>query len=155
MRKAYAAAALGAVTILAFGGASGAAAQGPLKVSGKTSVFATPTDTVDSKGKAHTTSVQVTGKVKTRSACAGGRTITFTFVTPSGSYIQGVTAVSSRNGGFTVTLPFTPTGLTSKQNGTEISLASSAGTVTRKDKSTGEKVRCQEATGVADLNVNV
>jgi hypothetical protein len=155
MRKVYAAAALSAVAIVSVAAASGAAAQGPLKVSGKTSVFATPTNSVDEKGKTHTTAVEVTGKVKTRPACAGGRTITFTFVTPAGSYVQGVTAVTNRNGAFTASLPFTPTGLNSKSQGTDASLSAFATQVSRKDKQTGEKVRCIEASGLGDFTVFV
>ena len=57
-------------------------------------MFPTPVNTLDSKGKAHTTSVTVTGKVKTRSACLAGRKIEFTEVTPAGSFPQAVTATS-------------------------------------------------------------
>ena len=95
MRKVYAAAALGAVAIVAVFAASGAAAKGPLKVGGKMSVLATPINTADSKGKTKTTSVTVTGKVKAKGACLSGRKITFVEVTPSGSYGQSVTAMSN------------------------------------------------------------
>jgi hypothetical protein len=151
MRKVQAAAALGAVAIVAVAAASGAAAQGPLKVHGKTSVFATPTNTTDSKGKVKTTSIEVTGKVKSRSACLAGRRIEFTEVTPSGSYVQAVTAVSSRNGSFTASLPFNSTGLTSKANGTAVTLSATATQLTRRDKESGEKVKCLEASGINDF----
>ena len=87
MRKMYAAAALGAVAIVAVFAASGAAAKGPLKVHGKVSVLTTPINTTDSQGKTKTTSVTVTGKVKAKGACLSGRKITFIEVTPSGSYV--------------------------------------------------------------------
>jgi hypothetical protein len=155
MRKLFAAAALSAVAILGVAAASGAAAQGPSKVPGKVSVLATPTNTTDDKGKTHTTSIEVTGKVKARSACQGGRRITFTFVTPSGSYVQGVTATTNRNGSFTASLPFSPTGLNSKVNGTDASLSATATQVSRKDKASGAKVRCLEASGLGDFIVFV
>jgi len=155
MRKVQAAAALCAVSIVAVVVASGAAAQGPLKVHGKAAVFAVPTDTLDSKGKTHTTSVEITGKVKTQDACLSGRKIEFTFVTPSGSYAQSVIATSSRNGSFTASLPFTPTGLTSKSNGTAVTVSATARQVTRRDKDSGEKVRCLEASGINDFTVQV
>jgi hypothetical protein len=155
MRKVFAAAALSAAVLVAFIAASGAAAQGPLKVQGKTAVFATPTNTVDSKGKSHTTSVEVTGKVKSSAACTGNRTITFTFVTPSGSYPVDVTAVTNRNGAYTASLPFTPTGLTSKAQGTDASVSATANTVSRKDKAPGQKVKCLQASGLGDFIVTV
>jgi hypothetical protein len=155
MRKVQAATALSAVAILAVVAASGAAAQGPIKVHGKSAVFATPTNTTDSKGKVKTTSIEVTGKVKSQSACLGGRKIQFTEVTPSGSYVQTVTAVSSRNGSFTASLPFTTTGLTSKANGTAVTLSATATQITRKDKESGEKVKCLEASGINDFTAAV
>jgi hypothetical protein len=155
MRKVYAAAALGAVAIVAVSAASGAAAEGPLKVNGKASVFATPINTVDSNGKTKTTSIEVTGKVKSRAACLAGRKITFTEVTPSGSYPQSVKAVSTRNGSFTATVPFNSTGLTSKANGTAVTLSATATQVTRKDKDNGDKVKCLEASGINDIVVAV
>lgn len=155
MRKVQAAAAFCAVAIVAVAAASGAAAQGPFKVHGKAAVFATPTDTLDSKGKAHTTSVEVTGKLKSRDACLGGRKIEFILVTPSGSYTQSVIATSSRNGSFTASVPFTPTGLNSKSNGTAVTLSATARQVSRKDKGTGEKVKCLEASGINDFTVQV
>jgi hypothetical protein len=155
MRKVFAASALSAVAIAAAIAATGAAAQGPLKVHGKVALFPTPTNTVDSKGKTHTTSLTITGKVKTQEACQGGRKIAFTFVTPSGSYTQSVTAKSTQKGAFTADLPFTPTGLTSKQNGTAITVSATATQVTRKDKETGEKVKCLEASGINDFTAYV
>jgi hypothetical protein len=155
MRKVQAAAALSAVAIVAIVAASGAAAQGPEKVHGKTSVFATPINTVDSNGKSHTTSVDVTGKLKTQGTCLGGRKIEFVFVTPSGSYPATETAASARNGKFTATLTFTPTGLTSKQTGTAVTLSATASQVTRKDKDSGEKVKCLEASGINDFTAAV
>jgi hypothetical protein len=151
MRNVCAAAALSAVAIVAVGAASGAAAQGPLKVHGKTAVFATPTNTADSKGKVKTTSIEVTGKVKSQSTCLAGRKIEFTEVTPAGSFVQTVTAVSSRNGSFTASLQFNSTGLTSKANGTAVTLSATATQVTRRDKDSGEKVRCLEASGINDF----
>src|SRR3954453_16596095 len=155
MRKMHAAAPLGAVAIVALCAASGAAAQGPLKVHGKTAVFATPVNTVDSKGKTKTTSITVTGKVKSQAACLAGRKIEFTEVTPSGSYVQSVTATSARNGSFTATLPFNSTGLTSKANGTAVTLSATARQVTRRDKDTGDKVKCLEASGINDFTASV
>jgi hypothetical protein len=155
MRKVQAAAALSAVAIVALGAASGAAARGPLKVHGKTAVFATPVNTVDSKGKTKTTSITVTGKVKSQAACLAGRKIEFTEVTPSGSYVQSVIATSTRNGSFTATLPFNSTGLSSKANGTAVTLSASASQVTRKDKDSGEKVKCLEASGINDFTAAV
>src|SRR4029077_556784 len=106
-----AAAALGAIAIVAVPVANGAAAKGPLKVHGKVSVLTTPINTTDSQGKTKTTSVTVTGKVKAKGACLSGRKITFIEVTPSGSYSQSVKAVSSGKGSYTATLPFVSTGL--------------------------------------------
>jgi hypothetical protein len=151
MRKVFAAAALGAVAIVALSAAVGAAAKGPVKVHGKVSLTATPTNTVDSKGKSKTTSIEVTGKVKTRSACLAGRKIEFTEVTPSGSYVQSVTATTSRNGSFSVSLPFNSTGLTSKANGTAVTVSATARQVTRRDKDSGDKVKCLEASGINDF----
>jgi hypothetical protein len=151
MRKVYAAAALGAVAIVAVFAASGAAAKGPLKIHGKVTVFATPTNAVDSKGKTKTTQIAVTGKVKAREACLAGRKITFTEVTPSGSYSQSVTAVSTRKGSYTATLPFDSTGLTSKANGTAVTVSATATQVSRKDKASGDKVKCLEASGINDF----
>jgi hypothetical protein len=155
MRKVQAAAALSAVAILAVVAASGAAAQGPLKVHGKTAVFATPVNTVDSKGKAKTTAITVTGKVKSQSTCVAGRKIGFTEVTPSGSYVQPVTAVTTRNGSFTATLPFDTTGLTSKANGTAVTISATATRISRKDKDSGDKVKCLEASGINDFAASV
>jgi hypothetical protein len=155
MRKVQAAAALSAVAIVALGAASAAAARGPLKVHGKTAVFATPVNTVDSKGKTKTTSITVTGKVKSQAACLAGRKIEFTEVTPSGSYVQSVIATSTRNGSFTATLPFNSTGLSSKANGTAVTLSASASQVTRRDKDSGEKVKCLEASGINDFTAAV
>ena len=155
MRKMYAAAAFCAVAFVAVAAASGAAAQGPLKVHGKASVFPTPVNTLDSKGKAHTTSITVTGKVKTRSACLAGRKVEFTEVTPAGSFVQSVTVTSTRNGSFTATLPFDKTGLTSKANGTAVTLSATATQVTRRDKDTGDKVKCLESSGINDFTAAV
>jgi hypothetical protein len=155
MRKVQAAAAFCAVAIVAVAAASGAAAQGPLKVHGKTSVFPTPVNTVDSKGKAHTTSITLTGKVKSQATCLSGRKIHFIEVTPSGSFVQNVTAVSSRNGSFTATLSFNTTGLTSKTNGTAVTVSATATQVTRRNKDTGEKVKCLEASGINDFTATV
>ena len=155
MRKVQAAAAFCTVAIVAVAAASGAAAQGPLKVHGKASVFPTPVNTVDSKGKTHTTSITVTGKVKTRAECLPGRKIVFTEVTPAGSCVQDVTAVSARNGSFTATLTFNNTGLTSKANGTAVTVSASATQVTRKDKDTGEKLKCLESSGINDFAASV
>jgi hypothetical protein len=155
MRKVQAAAALGAVAIVALCAASGAAAQGPLKVHGKATVFATPVNAVDSKGKTKTTDIAVTGKVKTRPECAAGRKIVFTEVTPSGSYVQSVTATTNRNGAYTATVPFTTTGLTSKANGTAVTVSATATQVTRKDKDSGEKLKCLEASGIGDFAASV
>jgi len=151
MRKVQAAAALSAVAIVAIAAASGAAAQGPAKVHAKVAVFPTPINTTDSKGKTKTTGVQVTGKVKTQATCLAGRKIEFTEVTPSGSYVQTVTAVASRNGSFTASLPFNSTGLNSKANGTAVTLSATASQVTRRDKDSGEKVKCLEASGINDF----
>ena len=151
MRKVYAAAALGAVAIVAVSAASGAAAEGPLKIHGKVSLAATPINTVDSKGKTKTTSVTVTGKVKAQAACLSGRKITFIEVTPSGSYGQSVTAKSNSKGAFTATLPFNSTGLNSKANGTAVTVSATATQVTRKDKATGDKVKCLESSGINDF----
>jgi hypothetical protein len=155
MRKVFAAAALGAVAIVALDAAVGAAAKGPLKVHGKVSVFATPTNAVDSNGKSKTTSIEVTGKVKARAACLAGRKIEFTEVTPSGSYVQSVTATTSRNGSFSASLPFTSTGLTSKANGTAVTMSATARQITRTDKDSGEKVKCLEASGINDFTASV
>jgi hypothetical protein len=155
MRKLYVAAALGAVALFAVTAASGAAAKGPLKVHGKVALTATPTNTPDSKGKPHTTSVVVNGKVKSQSTCLGGRKIVFTLVTPAGSFVQSVTSVSTRNGSFTATLPFTPTGLNSKSTGTAVTASASASQVTRKDKDSGDKVKCLESSGINDFTVVV
>jgi hypothetical protein len=162
MRKVFAAAALSAVAILWVAAASGAAAKGPAKVPGKVSVSATPTNTTDSKGASHTTSVEVSGKVKTTAACRAGRTITFVFVLPSGSYpvfpagsYTQLSVKTNRKGAFTASLPFTPTGLTSKSQGTNASVSATASRVSRKDKATGEKVKCQQASGLGDFIVTV
>jgi hypothetical protein len=151
MRKAYAAAALCAVAIVAVAAASGAAAKGPLKVHGKVSVLATPTNTTDSEGKTTTTSVTVTGKLKTQGTCLGGRKIEFIYVTPAGSYTLTETATSARNGKFTATLP-APAGLTSKQNGSAVTVSATAAQVTRKDTKSGQKAKCIEASGIGDFS---
>jgi hypothetical protein len=155
MRKMYAAAVLGAVAIVAVPAASGAAAKGPLKVHGKVSVLATPINTTDSKGKTKTTSVTVTGKIKSKAACLSARKITFFEVTPSGSYPQSVTAVSNGKGSYTATLPFVSTGLTSKANGTAVTVSATATQVTRRDKETGDKVKCLESSGINDFAASV
>ena len=155
MRKVQAAAALGAVAIVAVVAVSGAAAQGPLKVHGKATVFATPVNTVDSKGKTKTTDITVTGKVKSQSTCLAGRKIVFTEVTPSGSYVQSVTAVTNRNGAYSATVPFTTAGLTSKANGTAVTVSATATQVTRRDKDSGDKVKCLEASGIGDFAASV
>jgi hypothetical protein len=118
-------------------------------------VFATPVNTLDSKGKTKTTSITVTGKVKTQASCLAGRKIEFTEVTPSGTYLQSAVATSSRSGSFTVTLPFDATGLTSKANGTAVTLSASARQITRKDQDSGEKVKCLEASGINDFTASV
>jgi hypothetical protein len=155
MRKVYAAVALGAVAILSVAAASGAAAQGPLKVHGKTAVLATPVNSTDSKGKSTTQSISVTGKVKAQSACTSRRKIEFIEVTPSGSYVQTVTATTSRNGSFSAALPFDTTGLTSKANGTAVTVSATARQVFRKDKESGQKVKCLEASGINDFSAAV
>ena len=155
MRKMYAAAALGAVAIVAVFAASGAAAKGPLKVHGKVSVLTTPINTTDSQGKTKTTSVTVTGKVKARGACLSGRKITFIEVTPSGSYGQSVKAVSNAKGSYTATLPFVSTGLNAKANGTAVTVSATATQVTRKDKATGDKLKCLESSGLNDFAASV
>ena len=155
MRKMYAAAALGAVAIVAVFAASGAAAKGPLKVHGKVSVLTTPINTTDSQGKTKTTSVTVTGKVKARGACLSGRKITFIEVTPSGSYGQSVKAISNAKGSYTATLPFVSTGLNAKANGTAVTVSATATQVTRKDKATGDKLKCLESSGLNDFAASV
>ena len=155
MRKVYAAAALGAVAIVAVPAASGAAADGPLKVHGKVSVSATPVNTVDSKGKTKTQSVTVTGKVKSQAACLAGRKVTFVEVTPSGSYGQTVTAKTNSKGVYSATLPFTSTGLTSKANGTAVTISATATQLSRKDSKSGDKVKCLEASGINDFAASV
>ena len=155
MRKVQAAAAFCAVAIVAVGAASGAAAQGPEKVRGKAAVFPTPVNTVDSKGKTHTTAITVTGKVKSQADCLSARKIQFTEVTPAGSFVQAVTVVSTRNGSFTATLPFNTTGLTSKANGTAVTVSATATQATRRNNDTGEKVKCLEASGINDFTATV
>jgi len=151
MRKLYAAAALGAVAIVAVPAASGAAAKGPLKINGKVNVAATPVNTVDSKGKSKTSEITVSGKVKAKSACLSGRKITFVEVTPAGSWTQAVTVKSNGKGAFTATLPFNSTGLTSKANGTAVTVSATASQLSRTDRKTGEKVKCLEASGINDF----
>jgi hypothetical protein len=155
MRKVHAAAALGAVAIVAVFAASGAAAKGPLKINGKVGVTAAPVNSVDSKGKAKTTDITVTGKVKAKSACLGGRKITFVEVTPAGSWSQSVTVKSNSKGAFTATLPFNSTGLTSKANGTAITVSATATPTSRTDKKSGDKVKCLEASGINDFAASV
>jgi hypothetical protein len=155
MRKVYAAAALGAVAIVAVAAASGAAAKGPLKINGKVGVTAAPVNTVDSKGKTKTTEITVSGKVKAKSACLAGRKITFVEVTPAGSWTQSVTARSNGKGAFSATLPFTSTGLTSKANGTAVTVSATAAQLSRTDKKSGDKVKCLEASGINDFAASV
>jgi len=155
MRKVHAAAALGAVAIVAVFAASGAAAKGPLKINGKVGVTAAPVNSVDSKGKAKTTDITVTGKVKAKSACLSGRKITFVEVTPAGSWSQSVTVKSNSKGAFTATLPFNSTGLTSKANGTAITVSATATPTSRTDKKSGDKVKCLEASGINDFAASV
>jgi hypothetical protein len=151
MRKVQIAVALGAVAITAVAAASGAAAKGATEVNGSVAIIATPIDeTVPPATKPTTTQVIVTGKVKAREACRSRRKIEFIEVTPSGSYVQAITAVSSRKGSFTATLPFDKTGLTSKQTGGSITVSATAKQVTRKDAD-GAKVKCLEATGITDF----
>lgn len=155
MRKVHAAAALGAVAIVAVFAASGAAAKGPLKINGKVGVTAAPVNTVDSKGKSKTTDITVSGKVKAKSACVSGRKITFVEVTPAGSWSQSVTVKSNSKGAFTATLPFDSTGLTSKANGTAITVSATATQTSRTDKRSGDKVKCLEASGINDFAASV
>ena len=155
MRKVHAAAALGAVAIVAVFAASGAAAKGPLKINGKVGVTAAPVNSVDSKGKAKTTDITVSGKVKAKSACLSGRKITFVEVTPAGSWSQSVTVKSNSKGAFTATLPFNSTGLTSKANGTAITVSATATQTSRTDKKSGDKVKCLEASGINDFAASV
>ena len=155
MRKVFATAALCAAAIVAISAASGAAANGPLKVRGKASLNATPTNEATPPSTAEkTTSVAVTGKVKTQDTCAARRKVKFIYVTPAGSYPLSETAVTTRKGTFTATLP-PPTGLTSKQNGSAVTVSATATQVSRKDKESGEKVRCLEASGINDFAVAV
>lgn len=155
MRKVFAAAALGAVAIVALGAAVGAGAKGPSKVQGKASVLPTPVNTVDSKGKTKTTSIQVTGKVKSKASCVAGRTIEFIEVSPAGSFVLDAKAKTNSKGAFTATLPFNSTGLTSKANGTAITVSATATQVSRKDKKTGERVKCLETSGINDFAASV
>ena len=161
MRKAFAAVALCAVAILTVAAASGAATKGPkgpLKVPGKINVSAAPTDeVVPPATKVTTTSVSVTGKLKSRATCRRGRTIQFIYVTPAGSYTvtpkgsyDPLKVVTARNGSFSATLP-APTGITSKQNGTAVTISTEAAQTSRKDKKSGRKFRCLTATGIADF----
>jgi hypothetical protein len=155
MRKVYAAAALGAVAIVAVFAASGAAAKGPLKINGKVGLTATPINALDSSGKSKTTDITVTGKVKAKSACLSGRKITFVEVTPAGSWTQSVTVKSNGKGAFTATLPFNSTGLTSKANGTAVTVSATATQSSRTDKKSGHKVKCLEASGINDFAASV
>lgn len=151
MRKLYAATALCAVAIVAVAAATGAAAKGPVKVQGKVGVLATPTNATDSKGKVKTTSVTVTGKLKTQGTCLGGRKIEFIYVTPAGSYSLAEKATSARNGKFTATLPAPVWPITSKTNGSAVTVATTATQVTRKDTKSGQKAKCLEANGIGDF----
>jgi hypothetical protein len=158
MRKAFAAAVLCAVAIIPVAAASGAAKKGPQKVSGKINLTATPTDeVVPPATKVTTTSVTVTGKLKSRATCRRGRRIQFIYVTPAGSYTvtpkgsyDPLTVVTARNGSFSATLP-APTGITSKQNGTAVTISAEAAQTSRKDKKSGRKFRCLTATGISDF----
>jgi hypothetical protein len=151
MRKVQAVAALGAAATLAVAAATGASAQGPARIHGKVAVYATPTNTTDpNTSKTTTSSVEVTGKLKTQGVCLGGRKVEFIYVTPAGTQVLSETAISARNGKFSVRLP-APTGITSKQSGTAITLSATAAQVGRKDRSTGQKVRCLEANGITDF----
>ena len=155
MRKVHAAVALCAAATVVVAAASGAAAKGPEKVHGKIAVYATPTNTTDpTTSKTKTTSVTVTGKLKTRGTCLGGRKVEFIYVTPAGSTPLTETASTARNGKFTATLP-APAGITSKQNGTAVTVSATAPQVSRRDKDSGEKVRCLEASGINDFSVAV
>jgi hypothetical protein len=151
MRKVYAATALCAVAIVAVAAATGAAAKGPVKVHGKVGVLATPTSATDSKGKIKTTSVTVTGKLKTQGTCLGGRKIEFIYVTPAGSYSLSETATSARNGKFTATLPAPVWPATSKTTGSAVTLSATAVQVNRKDTKSGQKAKCLEASGIGDF----
>src|SRR4051812_6218545 len=98
MRKVQTSAALSAAAIVAIAAASGAAAQGPEKVHGKVAVFAEAINTTTPPStQAKTTSVEVSGKLKTRGTCLGARKIEFIYVTPAGSYALAETVTTARN----------------------------------------------------------
>jgi hypothetical protein len=156
MRKMHVAVALGVVAIVAVAPASGAAAKGQLKVNGKVNIVATPINEVTPPStNPITKSVTVTGKVKSQAACVAGRKIQFTEVTPAGSFVQSVTVVTNSKGSFTAILPFDRTGLNSKSNGTAVTVSAIAAQATRKDKQSGEKVKCLEASGISDFAASV
>jgi hypothetical protein len=140
-----------AAAIGAAGGVTSAFGAGPAKISGTANVQATPTDQATPPStKVKTVSVAVSGNVKSRAACRGGRVLEFTYVTPAGSYTLPGTVTSDRSGSYSITLP-APEGVTSKQNGTAVTVSVVARQQTRKDKATGEKVKCLEAVGIADF----
>ena len=78
MRKMYAAAAFCAVAIVAVAAVERGSRPGATEGAREGIRVPDPVNTLDSKGKAHTTSITVTGKVKTRSACLAGRKVEFT-----------------------------------------------------------------------------
>jgi len=149
MRKVFAAAALCAVAIVAVAAASGAAAKGPQKINGKLNVSATPTnEATPPSTKVKTTKVTVTGTLKSQPSCLAHRKIGFTYVTPSGSYALSETAVTSSKGSFTATLP-APTGII--KTGSAVTVSASTKRVSRRDKKSGEKVICLDASGITDF----
>ena len=151
MRKMFAAAALCAVAIVPVAVASGAAKKGVHKVSSKVNVYATPTnEVVPPATKESTTSVTVTGKLKSQVTCRAHRKIEFTYATPAGTQPLSVTAVTGTNGSFTATLP-PPDGAYKKPN--TVTVQASATRTSRRDKDSGEKVICldNQIPGLSDF----
>ena len=151
MRKMFAAAALCAVAIIPVAAANGAAKKGVHKVSSKVNIVATPTnEAVPPSTKQKTTSITVTGTLKTQDACRGGRTIKFRYATPSGIWPLAQVATTDSKGHFTVTLP-PPSGAYKTPN--TITVQASSKRLPRRDKATGGKVICldNQLPGLADF----
>jgi hypothetical protein len=156
MRKLFVAAALCAVAIVAVAAVSGAAAKGKPKIPGKVSVLLAPhNEVVPPATKASTTSVTTTGKLKARPACRSGRTIRFTYITPAGVYDLDVTVKTGSDGSFRATLPRPKdTSVYKDKLPNTITVSANSDRVSRKDKDSGQKVVCLDASGINDFTVS-
>lgn len=121
-----------AVSVLAVGltAAPGVLAKkGPKQVGGTVTVTATPS-TIETT----TTTVAVSGNVKSSSSCRKGRTVRFSYTDPSGTTPLAETAVTKPNGDFSATLPKPLTA-----GPASVTLTATVDQATRKLKGKGKK----------------